>query len=63
MKNERSQLKSELVRTSIKENYIEYVKIERKIIKLEKDIQVHKYIHSRMNRSIPNEFRLISGRK
>jgi hypothetical protein len=40
MKNERSQLKSELARTSIKENYIEYVKIERKIIKLEKDIQV-----------------------
>lgn len=39
LKNERNLLKSELERTPMKDNYIEYVKIERKMIKLEKHIQ------------------------
>lgn len=39
-KKERNQLKAELLRVPLKENYIEYVKIERKIIKIEKEIQV-----------------------
>lgn len=40
MKTERSKLKAELSRIPMKENYIEYVKVERKVIKIEKDIQV-----------------------
>lgn len=36
MKEQLRELKKELIKTPMKENYIEYVKIERKIVKVEK---------------------------